>query len=111
MLAASSVIARMRRIAMPADALQWRSSEARGVHSRLDTEQAGVLLQAVDGRAQAGGDGHGKRPWQRSAGESPRLRVAALLAVDTQAREGEHRQGDVTASAVAQGCGPCDRRG
>jgi hypothetical protein len=82
-LAALSVIARVRRIAMLADALQRRSSEACGVHSRLVTEQAGVLLQAVDGYAEAGCDGHGKRPWQRSAGESPRLRAAGLLAVDT----------------------------
>jgi hypothetical protein len=101
----------MRRIAMPADALQRRSSEAGGVHSTLVTEQAGVLLKAVDGHAQAGRDGHGKRPWQRSAGESSRLRVAALLAVETQAREGEHRQGDVTASAMTKGFGPCHRRG
>jgi hypothetical protein len=43
-LAASSVIAGVRRIAMPADALQWRSSEACGGHSLLVTEQAGVLL-------------------------------------------------------------------
>jgi hypothetical protein len=105
-----SVIARVQRIAMLADALQRRSSEACGVHSRLVTEQARVLLQAMDGRAQACRDGHGKRPWQRSAGESSRLRVAALLAVDTQAREGEHRQGDVTASALTQGFGPCRRR-
>jgi hypothetical protein len=34
----------MRRIAMLADALQRRSSEACGVHSTLVTEQAGVLL-------------------------------------------------------------------
>jgi hypothetical protein len=109
-LAASSVIARVQRIAMSADALQRRSSEVCGVHSTLVTEQAGVLLQAVDGRAQAGRDGHGKRPWQRSAGESPCLRVTALLTVDTQPREGEHRQGDVTASAMTQGFGPCHRR-
>jgi hypothetical protein len=101
----------MRRIALLADALQWRSSEACGVHSRLVTEQAGVLLQAVDGRAQAGCDGHGKRPWQWSAGESPRLRVTALLAVETQARDGEYRQGDVTASVMTLGFGPRHRRG
>jgi hypothetical protein len=41
----------MRRIAMLADALQWRSSEACGGHSRLVTEQPGVFLQAVDSRA------------------------------------------------------------
>jgi hypothetical protein len=46
-----SVIARVQRIAMPADALQRRSSEACGVHSRFVAEQAGVLLKAVDGRA------------------------------------------------------------
>jgi len=99
----------MRRIAMLADALQWQSSEACGVHSRLVIEQAGVLLEALDCRAQTGRDGHGKRPWQRSAGESPRLRIAALLAVDTQAREGEHCQSDVTARAVTQGFGACRR--
>jgi hypothetical protein len=58
---------------------------------RLVTEQAGVLLKAVDGGAQADRDGHGKRPWQRFAGESPHLSVAALLAVHTQAHESEHR--------------------
>ncbi|KLD65356.1 hypothetical protein Y882_03515 [Dyella japonica DSM 16301] len=100
----------MRRIAMPADALQRRSSEACGVHSRLVTEQAGVLLETVDRRAQAGRDGHGKPPWQRSAGESSRLCVAALLAVETQAREGEYRQGDIAAITVTQGLGPCHQR-
>jgi hypothetical protein len=101
----------MRRIAMPADAPHRRSSETCGGHSRLVTEQAGALLKAVDGRAQAGRDGYGKRPWQWPAGESPRLRVAALLAVETQAREGEHRQGDVAASAMTKGFGPCHRLG
>jgi len=110
-LAASSVIARVRRIALLADALQRRSSEACGVHSMLVSGQTGDLLEALDGRAQTGRDGHGKRPRQRSAGESPRLRVPAFLAVDTQAREGEDRQGDVTASAMAQGFGPCHGRG
>jgi len=43
-LEALSVIARMQRIAMPADALQRRSSEACGVHLRHVTEQAAVLL-------------------------------------------------------------------
>jgi hypothetical protein len=59
-------------------------------------------LETVDGRAQAGRDGHGKRPFQRPAGESPRLCLAALLAVITQAREGEYRHRDVTASAMAE---------
>ncbi|KLD63060.1 hypothetical protein Y882_13340 [Dyella japonica DSM 16301] len=102
-----SVIARVRRIAMPADALQTRSSEACGVHSRLVTKRAAVLLEAVDGRAQAGRDSHGKRPWQRPAGESTCLGEATLLAVDTQAREGKDCQSDVTTSATTQGFGPC----
>jgi hypothetical protein len=101
----------VRRIAMPADAPQWRSSEACCVHARLVTEQVGDLLETLDGRAQTGRDGHGKRPWQRSAGKSTRLRVSALLAVGTQACEGEHRQGDVTASAMTQGFEPYHRRG
>jgi hypothetical protein len=49
----------MRRIAMPADAPRWQSSDAWCVHSGLVTEQAGVLLEAVDGRAQIDRDGPG----------------------------------------------------
>jgi len=93
------VIARVRRIALPADAPPRRSSEACDVHSGLVTELARDPLKTVDGGPKIGRDGHGKRPWQRSAGESPRLRVAALLAIDTQTCEREHRQGDVTACA------------
>jgi len=39
------------------------------------------------------------------------LRVAALLAVETQARKSEHRQGDVAASAMTQSFRLCQRRG
>ena len=96
----------MRRIAMPADAPRWRSSDAWCVHWGPVTEQVVDLLEALDGRAQAGRDGHGKRPFQRSTGESRRPRLAALLAVDTQTREGKYRQSDVTASVTTKGFGP-----
>jgi len=81
------------------------------VFTRGSSPSRRAYCWAVDGRAQVGRDGHGKRPWQRSAGESPRLRVAALLVIDTQAREGEYRQGDVAASGMTRGFGPCHRRG
>ena len=102
-----SVIARERRIAMPADAPRGRSSDAWRVHSELVTEQAGALLEAADGGAQAGRDDRGKRPCQRPAGPSSYPRLPALLAVMTQTREREHRQGNVTAGARTKGIEPC----
>lgn len=77
-------------------------------HARHVAEQPRVLLQALDRDADAGGFHLGKRPHQRSGGESASLRLAPLLTVVTQARQREHRQGDVRARAWRGGFGPRD---
>lgn len=55
-------------------------------HGWRVTKQPGVPQQALDRRAEADGFRLGKRAHQRSGGESPRLRLAPLLTVVTQAR-------------------------
>jgi len=79
--------------------------------SGREAKQPGVLLQALNRDAEASGFHLGKRPHQRSDGESPGLRLARLLTVVTQARQREHRQGDGRASASRGGFGRRDASG
>ncbi|MET3653127.1 DUF1259 domain-containing protein [Dyella japonica] len=72
--------------------------------SGREAKQPGVLLQALNRDAEASGFHLGKRPHQRSDGESPGLRLARLLTVVTQARQREHRQSDGGGREGRVGC-------